>query len=99
VDRLTKVAHCVTVKMTYTRPQLAELYSSRIVYFHGVPNRIKSNMGIQFILKFWERLQKPMDTHSNFSSAIHPQTNGQPERINQSLEDVLEAYPMQYGRS
>jgi hypothetical protein len=40
-----------------------------------------------------------MDTHSNFSSAIHPQTNGQPERINQSLEDVLEAYPMQYGRS
>jgi hypothetical protein len=49
VNRLTKVAHFIHVKMTYTEPQLAELYSSRIVYLHGVPKRIVSARGIQFI--------------------------------------------------
>jgi hypothetical protein len=49
VNRLTKVAHFIHVKMTYTRPQLAELYSSRIVYLHGVTKRIVSARAIQFI--------------------------------------------------
>jgi hypothetical protein len=55
VDRLARVAHFVPVNMTYTGPQLAELYNSRIVYFHGVPMRIVSDIGTKFILKFWER--------------------------------------------
>jgi hypothetical protein len=42
VDRLTKVAHFIPIKMTYTGPQLAELYMSRIVYLHGVPKQIVS---------------------------------------------------------
>jgi hypothetical protein len=52
VDRLTKVANFIPVKMTYTIPQLAELYMSRIVYLHGVPKRIVSDRGTQFISKF-----------------------------------------------
>jgi hypothetical protein len=43
VDRLTKVAHFIPVKMTYSRPQLAELYMSRIVCLHGVPKKIVSD--------------------------------------------------------
>jgi hypothetical protein len=52
VDRLSKVAHFIHVKMTYAGPQLAELYSSRIVCFHEVPKRIVSARGTQFIFKF-----------------------------------------------
>jgi hypothetical protein len=48
--------------MTYTSPQLVELYISRIVCLHGVPNKIMSDKGTQFTLKFWERLHETMDT-------------------------------------
>jgi hypothetical protein len=55
LDRLAKVAHFVPINMTNTRPQLAELYNSWIVCFHGVPMRIVPSIGTQFISKFWER--------------------------------------------
>jgi hypothetical protein len=45
VDRLTKVAHFMLVKTTYSGPQLAELYMSRIVCLHGVPKKIVSDSG------------------------------------------------------
>jgi hypothetical protein len=97
VDRLTKVAHFIPVKMIYTGPQLAELYMSRIVYLHGVPKRIVSTRGTQFISKFWERLHETMNTHLNFSSAYHPQTDRQIKRINQILEDMLRACALHGG--
>jgi hypothetical protein len=75
MDRLTKVAHFIPVKTTYTRPQLAELYRSRIVYSHGLSKQIVSTKGTQFILKFWDRLNETLDTHLNFSSAYHAQTD------------------------
>jgi hypothetical protein len=52
VDLLTKVAHFIPVKTTYTRPQLAALYMPRIVCLHEVPKQIVSARGTQFILKF-----------------------------------------------
>jgi hypothetical protein len=78
VDQLTKVAHFKPIKTTYTRQQLVELYSSRIVYFHGVPMRIVSDREAQVISKFCDRLPKTMDICLKFSSAYHPQTDGQP---------------------
>jgi hypothetical protein len=76
VDRLTKLAHFIPVKTTYSGLQLVELYMSRIVCLHGVPRKIVSNRGTQFILKFWERLHEILDTQLRFSSAYHPQTDG-----------------------
>jgi transposase InsO family protein len=99
VDRLTKVAHFIPIKTTYSRPQLAELYMSRIVCLHGVPKKIVSDRGTQFTSKFWERLHENLDTQLCFSSAYHPQTDGQTERVNQILEDMLRACALQYGRS
>jgi hypothetical protein len=78
VDRLTKVAHFRHVNTTYASPQLVELYMRRIVYFHGVPVRIVSGRETQVISKFWDRLPETMDIRLNFSSAYHPQTDGQP---------------------
>jgi hypothetical protein len=98
-DRLTKVAHFIPVKTTYSGAQLAELYRSRIVCLHGVPKKIVSDRGSQFTSKFWEKPHESMDTKLNFSSAYHPQTDGQTERTNQILEDMLRACALKYGKS
>ena len=95
VDRLTKVAHFIPVKTTYTGATLAELYMSRIVCLHGVPKKIVSDRGTQFTSHFWQQLQEALGTHLNFSSAYHPQTDGQTERTNQILEDMLRACALQ----
>jgi hypothetical protein len=72
VDRLARVAHFIPVKTTYSGPQLAELYMSRIVYLHGVLKKIMSDRGTRFTSKFWERLHETLDTQLRFSSAYHP---------------------------
>jgi transposase InsO family protein len=97
VDRQSKVAHFIPIKTTYSRPQLAELYMSRIVYLHGVPEKIVSDRGTQFTSRFWERLHKTLDTQLRFSSTYHPQTDGQTERVNQIIEHMLRACALQYG--
>jgi hypothetical protein len=99
VDRLTKVAHFIPVKTTYTGARLAELYISRIVCLHGVPKKIVSDRGTQFTSRFWHKLHESMDTKLNFSSAYHPQTDGQTERTNQVLEDMLRACALKHGGS
>jgi transposase InsO family protein len=100
VDRLTKVAHFIPVKTTHFIPaKLAELYMSRIICLHGVPKKIMSDRGSQFTSIFWEKLHESMDTKLNFSSAYHPQTDGQTERTNQILEDMMRACALKYGKS
>jgi hypothetical protein len=72
---------------------------SRIVCRHGVPKKLMSDRGTQFTSRFWERFHKTLDTQLCFSFAYHPQTDGQTERVNQILEDMLRACALQYGRS
>jgi hypothetical protein len=99
IDQLTKVAHFIPIKTTYSGPQLAELYMLMIVYLHGVPKKIVSDRRTQFNLKFWERLHETLDTQLRFNFAYHPQTDGQTKRVNQILDDMLRACALQYGRS
>jgi hypothetical protein len=68
---------------------------SRIVCLHGVPKKIVSDRGTQFTSHFWQHLHEALGTHLNFSSAYHPQTDGQTERTNQILEDMLRACVLQ----
>jgi transposase InsO family protein len=72
---------------------------SRIVCLHGVLKKTMSDRATQFTLKFWERLHESLDIQLRFSSAYHPQTNDQTERVNQILEDMLRVCALQYGRS
>jgi hypothetical protein len=99
VDKLTKVAHFIAIKTTYSGAQLLELYMSRIVCLHGVPKKIVSDRGTQFTSRFWKRLHESMDTKQNFSLAYHLQTDGQMERTNRVLEDMLRACALKHGRS
>jgi hypothetical protein len=91
VDRLTKVAHFLPVHTTDKTQKYAELYIDRIVCLHGLPRTIVSDWGAQFIVRFWEQLQESLGTKLIRSSAYHPQTDGQTERVNQILEDMLRA--------
>jgi hypothetical protein len=95
VDRLTNVAHFITLKTTYSRPQLVELSMSRIVCLHGVQKKIEPDRWTRFTLM----LQETLDTQLCFNSAYHPQTDGQTKRVNQILEDMLRACALQYGRN
>ena len=63
VDRLTKIAHFIPMRTTYTSAKLAELYMSRIVCLHGVLKKIVSDRGTQFTSRFWQKLHENLDTH------------------------------------
>jgi hypothetical protein len=91
IDRLTKIAHFLPVKTYYPVLTYAELYIARILSLHGIPKTIVSDRGPQFVSKFWEELHKSLGTKLLHSSAYHPQTSGQTERVNQILEDMLRA--------
>ncbi|WVZ49837.1 hypothetical protein U9M48_001163 [Paspalum notatum var. saurae] len=97
IDRLTKSAHFLPVKTHYTAATYAELYISRIVSLHGVPQTITSDRGSLFVSRFWEQLQTTLGTKLIRSSAYHPQTSGQVERVNQILEDMLRACALTYS--
>ncbi|WVZ93330.1 hypothetical protein U9M48_039317, partial [Paspalum notatum var. saurae] len=91
IDRFTKSAHFLPVKTVYRANTYAELYIAKIVSLHGVPRTITSDRGSVFVSRFWEQLQKSLGTKLIHSSAYHPQTSGQVERVNQILEDMLRA--------
>ena len=91
VDRLTKSAHFLPVRTTYSAEDYARLYVREIVRLHGVPTSIISDRGAQFTANFWRSFQKGLGTHVNLSTTFHPQTDGQAERTIQTLEDMLRA--------
>ena len=90
VDRFTKSAHFIPVKAGYKSHQYAELYIARIVSLHGIPKTIISDRGSQFVARFWEQLHAALGTQLIRSSAYHPQTDGQTERINHILKICFE---------
>ena len=72
VDHLTKSAHFLPGKATYTVDNWAQLYVKEIVRLHGVPVSIVSDWDPRFTSAFWRGLQKAMGTRLNFSTAFHP---------------------------
>ena len=80
VDRLTKSAHFIPIRMNYSLDKLVELYVNEIVRLHGVPVSIVSDRDPRFTSRFWGSLQKALGTKLNFSTAFHPQTDEQSER-------------------
>ena len=65
-----------------------------IFRLHGIPKMVISDRDAKFTGTFWKALFKGLDTQLNFSTAFHPQTDGQTERVNQILEDMLRMYVM-----
>jgi hypothetical protein len=97
VDRLTKVAHFVLVKVTFGIERLANLYVEHILRLHGAPKSIVSDRGPQFVAMFWRSFHKLMSTTLSYNTTFNPQTNGQTERVKQVLEDMLQSCVLTYG--
>jgi hypothetical protein len=95
VDRLTKSAHLISVHTKYLVEKYAEIYIARVLYLHGIPKMIIFDRGSQFVAHFWEQLHTSIGTHLIHSLSYHPQTDGQTERVNQILEDMLRACVME----
>ncbi|GJT72384.1 putative reverse transcriptase domain-containing protein [Tanacetum coccineum] len=91
VDQLTKFAHFLLIREYYKLDKLVELYINEILSRHGVPISIISDRDSQFTSCFWRLLQKAFGTQLDISTAYHPQTDGQSERMIQTMEDILRA--------
>ena len=99
VDRLTKSAHFLPVRIDYLLEKLAKLYIKEIVRLHGIPVSIILDRDPRFTSRFLGNLQEAFGTRLNFSTAFHPQTDGQSERVIQILEDMLRSCPINYEGS
>jgi hypothetical protein len=89
VDRLTKFAHFIPIKHPYTATSVAKLFLDNIVKLHGMPHSIVSDRDTIFVSSFWKELFKLYKVNLHLSTAYHPQTDGQTERVNQCLEMYL----------
>ena len=99
VDKLTKSAHFIRVRMDYSMDRIAKLYVKEIVRLHGIPLSIISYRNLRFTSRFWKELQSTLDTRLNFSTTFHPQTDRQSERLIQVLKDMLRGYVMEFSGS
>lgn len=91
-DKLTKYAHFVPYKETSTAKELAYTFLRNIVSHHGLPKTIISDRDKLFTSKFWKSLTDQLEIRHRLSTAFHPQTDGQTERLNQTLEQYLRSY-------
>ena len=78
---------------------LAKLYVKEIVKLHGIPTSIISDRDPLFTSGFWKALHKAIGTRLNFTTAHHPQSDGQTEHVNQVLEDPLRSCILDFGGS
>eukprot|EP00253_Pinus_taeda_P031475 PITA_31475 len=95
VDKLSKSAHFIPVQSTYHAAQIANIFMKNIFKLHGLPKVIISDRDVKFTSAFWRTLFEGLGTQLSFSTAYHPQNDGQTERVNQVLEDMLRSYVMQ----
>uniref|UniRef100_H3H286 Integrase catalytic domain-containing protein n=1 Tax=Phytophthora ramorum TaxID=164328 RepID=H3H286_PHYRM len=89
VDRLSKMAHLAAVPDTIDGKGTAKLFIDRIFRQHGLPESIVSDRDPRFTGKFWSSVFKVLGTRLDMSTTDHPQTDGQTERVNRVVEDVL----------
>ena len=92
VDQLTKMVHYKPVKVTINAPGLVEVIIDVVVQHHGLPDSIISDRGAIFTSKFWSSLCYFLGIKRRLSTAFHPQTDGQTERQNSTMETYLRAF-------
>uniref|UniRef100_A0A8C5M8S7 Integrase catalytic domain-containing protein n=1 Tax=Leptobrachium leishanense TaxID=445787 RepID=A0A8C5M8S7_9ANUR len=92
VDQFTKMAHFIPCTGVPTAKETASLFFLHVFRLHGLPESITSDRGSQFTSKFWKAFCSLLHITGNLTSAYHPQSNGQTERTNQTLEHYLRCY-------
>jgi hypothetical protein len=92
VDKLSKQAHFMPTKTSVSAPEVATLFFREVVRHHGVPRNVISDRDPRFTSLFWQALWQQLGTKLSMSTANHPQSDGQTEITNKTLENMLRAY-------
>lgn len=92
VDRLIKYAHFLPLPTSYRTQNLASLFSAKIYRLHGVSKSIVSDKDPLFLSQFWKAFFNEQKTTLSYSSAYHPQSDGQTEVLNRCLEAYLRCF-------
>nr|GFC00700.1 reverse transcriptase domain-containing protein [Tanacetum cinerariifolium] len=98
VDRLTKSAIFTPIRETDPMDKLARIYQKEVVTRYGIHVLIISDRDPRFMSNFWKSLQNALGTRLDMSTAYHPETDGQSERTIQTLEDMLRACAIDFGK-
>jgi len=91
IDRFTKMAHFIPLREK-TASDLANIFTREVWRFHGLPTDIVSDWDSRFTLETWKEFLEILSIRPRMSTAFHPQTNGQTERLNQTIEAYLRAF-------
>ncbi|KAE8990891.1 hypothetical protein PR001_g21372 [Phytophthora rubi] len=97
VDRFTKMVHLIPVSDTVTAAETAAHFIDCVFRHHGLPESIVSDRDPRFTSAFWSSLFQLLGTKLSMSTAAHPETDGQTERVNRVLEDVLRSYATSFA--
>jgi hypothetical protein len=92
IDKLSKSAQFIPVKSTFKAINIAEIFIEEIFRLHGIPKMVISDRDVKLTSAFWKELFAVLNTNLNFSTSYHPQIDGQTERTNQIIEDMLHMY-------
>jgi hypothetical protein len=98
VDKLRKSAHFIPVKLTCKAIDITQVFMKEVFRLHDMPREIISDRDTKFTSNFWKSLMEGLETKLLFSTTYHPQTDGQTERVNQILEDMLRKHVMHQPR-
>jgi hypothetical protein len=102
VDKFSKYSHFIPLRHPYTAIKVAELFVNSIYRLHGMPRALVSDRDPVFTSQFWQAVFRATGTELQLSTAHHPQTDGQTERVNQSIECYLRcfisAHPQHWSR-
>ena len=97
VDKFSRMAHFIPTTTNVTAKETAELLLTNVVRLHGLPDAIISDRGHEFVAALFQEVWKAMGTELRMSTAYHPQSDGQTERVNRELEQQLRTHANRTG--
>lgn len=92
VDKLSKMAHFIVTTTSVDAPGLAKLLMNNVFKLHGFPKALISDRDTRFTSAYWKAFNEALGIASHMSTAFHPETDGQTERMNRTIEEMLRAY-------
>jgi hypothetical protein len=92
VDKITKYSHFIPLKTTHKEADVVDIFMKEVARLHGIPKTIVFDRDPKFTSNFLKGLFKGFRTNLNFSTSYHPESDGQTERVNRVIEDILRMY-------